>query len=198
MTDQQKKIAAGAGFAVLAGLILFYELHDSSGPAAPPPPAVTTTTSGGRGAVGAEAAAKHLGTTAAELDPALHFGGMPAAESLQYAGSGRNIFSAVSAAPVEIPKPVSSARVEVPPPVIPAGPVGPPPPPPIDLKFFGTATTTAKGRQAFLLKGDDVFLASAGDIVQRRYKVGSIASSSCVVEDLADNHRQTLPLLVSF
>ncbi len=78
-----------------------------------------------------------------------------------------------------------------------SGPVGPPPPPPIDLKFFGTATTAAGNRQAFLLRGEDVFLASPGDVIQRRYKVVSIAANSMVVEDLANSNRQTLPLLVN-
>ena len=50
-------------------------------------------------------------------------------------------------------------------------------------------------RQAFLLHGDDVFLASDGDIVQRRYKVISFSANSIVVEDMANNNRQTLPLL---
>ena len=56
----------------------------------------------------------------------------------------------------------------------PPPPPGPPPPPPIDLKFFGTATAADGRRRAFLLHGEDVFLASDGDIVQRRYKVISI------------------------
>jgi hypothetical protein len=40
-----------------------------------------------------------------------------------------------------------------------------------------------------------VFLASDGDIVQRRYKVVSILANSIVVEDMTNNNRQTLPLL---
>jgi hypothetical protein len=62
------------------------------------------------------------------------------------------------------------------------------------LKFFGTATGANGTRRAFLLHGDDVFLASDGDIVQRRYKVVTVSVNSIVVEDLANNNRQTLPL----
>ncbi len=72
--------------------------------------------------------------------------------------------------------------------------LGPPPLPPIDLKFFGVATAANGTRRAFLLHGEDVFLASAGDVVQRRYKVGAIAANSIEVEDLTDNNRQTLVL----
>lgn len=195
MTDQQKKIAAGAGFAAAAVLILFYELHDSSAPAtSPPPPAVASAGVATR-SDGGGTAARRVGTTAADLDPALHFGSMRETESLAYAGTGRNIFSASAPIPVTVPRPVAPARTPAIAPVA-VGPVGPPAPPPIDLKFFGTATT-GKGRQVFLLRGDDVFLASAGDVVQRRYKVVSIAANSVLVEDLADNHQQTLPLLTN-
>jgi len=110
-----------------------------------------------------------------------------------YSGSGRNIFSTASA-PIEIPKPIASAR---PKPVVPVytPPPGPPPPPPIDLKFFGTATSANGKRQAFLLHGQDVFLASEGDIVQRRYRVVGVMASSILVEDMPNNNRQTLPLI---
>jgi hypothetical protein len=114
-------------------------------------------------------------------------------EKLVYTGSGRNIFSTASA-PVEIPKPVASAR---PKPVVPVytPPPGPPPPPPIDLKFFGTASSANGRRQAFLLHGQDVFLAADGEIVQRRYRVITVSANSILVEDMTNNNRQTLPLI---
>jgi hypothetical protein len=115
-------------------------------------------------------------------------------EALAYSGSGRNIFSANSV-PVDIPKPIAPVRPKPGPPPPPPPPPGPPPPPPIDLKFFGTATGADGKREAFLLHGDDVFLASDGDIVQRKYKVISISANSILVEDMANNNRQTLPLL---
>ena len=49
--------------------------------------------------------------------------------------------------------------------------------------------------QAFLLKGEDVFLASDGDIVQRRYKIVTVSANAVLVEDLANNNRQSLPLI---
>ena len=197
--DQQKKGAAMAAFVLVAASVLYYELRDDSpAPVAPPviatTPVKTTTaaTSGAGLAVPAGnvagAAAKKLGTTSAQLDPTLRMEPMLITESLVYSGSGRNIFSA-SSAPIDIPKPIASVRpVKAPPP-------GPPPPPPIDLKFFGTATTGDGTRRAFLLHGDDVFLASDGEIVQRRYKILKISANSIEVEDMSYNNRQTLPLL---
>ena len=202
--DQQKKGGAIAAFVLVAAGVLYYELRDDS-PAPVAPPVVVTAPTRSAPAAGAVvaipsgniagAAAKKLGTTSAQLDPTLRMDAMLVTESLVYSGSGRNIFSANSA-PIEIPKQIASVRaVKAPPPGPPPPPPGPPPPPPIDLKFFGTATAANGTRRAFLLHGEDVFLASDGDIVQRRYKVVTISANSVVVEDMPNNNKQTLPLL---
>jgi hypothetical protein len=70
----------------------------------------------------------------------------------------------------------------------------PPPPPPIDLKFFGYSATPGGVRQAFLLHGEDIFLAHEGDVVDRRYRVGRIAPSGIEVTDIPYSSTQTLPL----
>jgi hypothetical protein len=140
-------------------------------------------------------AAKKMATSSASLDPTLDQSAMLRTEHLVYAGSGRNIFSAIYTPPVAIPTPVAPARKNAPPPTpVFHGPVGPPPPPPINLKFFGTATRANGVRQAFLLQGEDVFLASQGDIVARKYRIVSISANSVQVEDMANNNTQTLPL----
>jgi hypothetical protein len=203
--DQQKKGAAIGAFVLVAAGVLYYELRDDSPPPPQPPPTVVTAPvkagpvaktaviSVPPGNVAGEAA-KKLGTTSAQLDPTLRMEAMLVTESLVYSGSGRNIFSA-SSAPIDIPKPIAPVRTKALPPPPPPPPPGPPPPPPIDLKFFGTATGADGKRQAFLLHGEDVFLASDGEIVQRKYKVISISANSILVEDMANNNRQTLPLL---
>ncbi len=198
MTDQQKKVALGGGFAVVAAAVLWYQLSDSFGTPAPPPaPVITTVGTPSAGASRTNSpTVRHAGTTAADLDPTLRMGPMLVTESLVYSGTGRSIFSGASA-PVALPKPIAPPRPKVVAQTPVYVPQGPPPPPPIDLKFFGTATTAKGGRQAFLLRGEDVFMASAGDIVQRRYKVISIAANSITVEDLVNSNRQTLPLLVN-
>jgi hypothetical protein len=192
--DLQKKSIAVGAFVLVAAGVLYYELRDDSPPIAP---AVVTTAPATAAPVAKSSgggAAKEVGTTSAQLDPTLKMGPMLVTESLVYSGSGRNIFSTASA-PIDIPKPIASVRPKEP--VVPVDmpPPGPPPPPPIDLKFFGTATSANGHRQAFLLKGEDVFLASDGDIVQRRYKIVTISANSVLVEDLANNNRQTLPLI---
>jgi hypothetical protein len=147
-------------------------------------------------ALGGERAAGRVGVTAAKYDPTLHMEAMLVTEALVYTGSGRNIFSPNSApAAIAIPKAIAPARPKGPEVPIVTGPPPPPPPPPIDLKFFGTATRANGSRRAFLLHGEDVFLASTGDVVQRRYKIGTISATSVEVEDLTDSNRQTLPLI---
>lgn len=193
--DDRKKALAVGGFVLLAAGILYYQLRDDSPAPRPVPSAPAAQTSAPAATRPATAGvAKNVGTTSAQLDPTLRMESMLAAERVVYNGSGRNIFSANSA-PVEIPKPIASARPKGPVAPVYTPPPGPPPPPPIDLKFFGTATTAAGKRQAFLLHGQDVFLASDGDIVQRRYHVINVLANSVVVEDMTNSNRQTLPLV---
>jgi hypothetical protein len=141
-------------------------------------------------------AAKMMASTSASLDPTLDESAMLRTESLVYSGTGRNIFSAISAPPpMVIPKNVPSARPGATGPVALPVPTGPPPPPPINLKYFGTAVRLNGRRQAFLLQGEDVYLASEGDIVARKYRIVNIGTTNIRVEDLVNNDTQLLPLI---
>jgi hypothetical protein len=137
--------------------------------------------------------ATKMASTSSSLDPTLDESAMLRTENLVYSGSGRNIFSA-SYTPVAMPTNVPKARPGPVQPVAPPPPVGPPPPPPINLKFFGTAVRANGLKQAFLLNGEDVYLAGVGDIVARKYKILSIDANSIRVEDLQNSNMQMLPL----
>jgi hypothetical protein len=195
-TEDKKKLGVLGVVGALGIGAAVWIYSQLSTPDAPPTAAPVVVTGpkapAAKKAVGS--AAKNVGTTSAQLDPTLRMRPMLVTEALVYSGSGRNIFSMTSA-PIDIPKPIAAVRPKGP--VVPVytPPPGPPPPPPIDLKFFGTATSADGTRRAFLLKGDDVFLASDGDIVQRRYKILTISANSVLVEDMANNNRQTLPLI---
>jgi len=218
-SEDRKKFYAVCGFVAVAAAVLYFELGGPSTPAAPPPVVVTAPASapgappGGKSAAGNMegvsngSTAKVVGTTSAALDPTLHMDAMLVTESVEYGGTGRNIFSAVSAPPpMAIPKATASARpqpqtslpafTKVQPPV---PQTCPPQCPPIDMKFCGYFVSPASGdKQAVLLHGEDVFLASTGDIVMRRYRVISISANSIQVEDMPNNNnRQTLPLLAN-
>lgn len=127
------------------------------------------------------------------LDPRLRLDLLKSSEEVAYAGTGRNIFLSYEAAP--IPTPVADARTDKanlaaqnqPPP-------GPPPPPPITLKFFGFASKPGQPKRVFLAKGQDVFIAGEGDIVDRRYKVLRIGTTSIELQDVLNNNRQSIPI----
>jgi hypothetical protein len=200
-TEDKKKVylATGLGLVMLILLVRFLWQTFGPSPAAPvaPPPVVTVarpaSTSGETPQENTTApayvhqAAKVGGLAA--LDPTLHPEIMHQAESLEYTGHGRNIFSQFSAPPA-IPKPIAPIRQAH----VDTGPPPPPPPPPINLGFYGYAAERTGQKQVFLLQGDDIFIASEGDVVDRRYRVVKIGAVSVQVEDIPYHNTQTLPL----
>ncbi len=119
--------------------------------------------------------------------------------------SQRNIFTFG-----DVPKPVDKTplppvkKINVdkngkPIPILPPGPVTPPPPPgppPITLKYYGFTSPKTSGRKrAFFLDGEDIIVASEGDMVKRRYKLVKIGVNSVTLEDTQfNNNQQTVPL----
>ena len=201
-TEERNKRVAIAVFAVVMLGVGWYEwdqfFPSTPAPAAAPVAVVSTVVKPAT-APGNTAgpAARTVGSTSAALDPTLHMQAMLVTESVTYTGTGRNIFAGPGEARevIAIPKPVTGVRTNMPPPPRPVyTPPAPMGPPAIDLKFFGMVTSADGHRQAFLLHGDDVFLASKGDIVQRKYRVIDIGPNSIQVEDMSNNNRQTLPL----
>jgi hypothetical protein len=68
-------------------------------------------------------------------------------------------------------------------------------PPPIPLKFFGFANQPGEPKKVFLSKGEDVFIAGEGEIVDRRYKVVRISPTSVEIQDVVGSGPpQSLPL----
>ena len=122
------------------------------------------------------------------LDPTLRYDWLNASEETKYEGKGRNIFRAE----IDIPKVSAPVVTDAHP--TPQQPVGPPPPPPINLKFFGYSNRSGEARKVFLEKGDDIFVAREGDIIDRRYRILRITPNAVEVEDVLNNNRQSIPL----
>ena len=138
-----------------------------------PPPARKVPA---RGRARGEAAAQ-------SLDPTLRLDVLASVEGVQYKGSGRNIFRGQAEAP--IPAPIKNVLKNQ---------QGPPQPPPIDLKFYGFASQPGESKKIFLSQGDNIFIASEGDIVNRRYHILHIGVNTVEVEDVLDKRRQVIPL----
>jgi hypothetical protein len=191
--DNKRNVAILAVLLVitLGCVVYFVKAVFVGGSPAPQPtaaaPAPTPTVRNGTRVGGEREAPKAVKLE--NLDPTLHPELMAGAESLVYSGSGRNIFSMMSAPP-KIEKVAGPVR---PGPVVAAAPTGPPPPPAIDLKFFGYEAEGG-AKKAFILHGDDVFIASEGDVVDHHYRILKINPLSIQVTDLLYNNTQTLPL----
>ena len=178
-TENKKTTVVALVLLVVAAGVMFYQFGGNSGN--------TTSgqnTAGSTAGAAAKGAHKRL-AIAHSLDPTLRFDLLKSSEDVTYKGNGRNIFSS-QAPPPEIPKPVEQALQQGPPP--------PPPPPPIDLKFYGYEGPKNGSKRVFLLKGEDIFLAKEGDIVDRRYKIMHVGPNSVEVQDVLTNHTQTIPL----
>jgi hypothetical protein len=187
-TENRSKTIVAITLMVLALVFAVMRFFPSSPASAKSPAPVAAPQAGAhRTVAGRSGAGKKvsLSTEPRSLDPTLRYDWLRASEDTKYQGAGRNIFRAE----VEIPKPLVPVQKQLPP-----VPQGPPPPPPINLKFFGFANKPGEPRKVFLSKGEDVFIAGEGDIVDRRYKILRITPVSVEVEDVLNNNRQSIPL----
>jgi hypothetical protein len=189
--ENKTKTATAAGLLIVAAFLLYNWIKGSGDDSAATPPATSATAaSSATSVVAKKAGARKSGPVllAQSLDPTLRFDLLKSSEDVSYKGSGRDIFQS-QPEPAVIPKVIK--------PVIPTGPPPPPPPPPIPLKFYGYSGNKTGPKQVFLSKGDDIFIAKEGQIIDRRYKILKIGPNSIEVEDVLTNNRQTLPLMAS-
>lgn len=94
-------------------------------------------------------------------------------------------FAATSFAPPP-PAPPPPAPVVAPPP--------PPPPkaPPLPFTFVGLLEQGVAKPQAFLARGDALFIVAAGDVVEDKYRIESLSPASVVLTYLPLAERQVL------
>jgi hypothetical protein len=136
-----------------------------------------------------------------KVDPTLHLELLARLQGTAPDESGRNLFQ-FSAAPPP-PEVKTAAKLNMPEPVVmpqpkpaePAAPAAPPPPPPIPLKYYGMSKARANGkRAAFFLDGENILIATEGEVLQKRYRVVRISDTSVVLEDTQVKREQSLPL----
>jgi ribosome-associated protein YbcJ (S4-like RNA binding protein) len=197
--NQKKAIAAGALF--LVAIVMFIRMiagntSGSASAASTTPAPLPANTAQPRGTHRtarkvANTKGEKAGPLTPSLDPRLHLELLAESEDMEYKGNGRNLFDLGAPDPVPVAEaPATKQQVAV---VRPEPPPPPPPPPPINLKFYGF-TSSGGVKKVFLSQGDDVFVASEGDIVQRRYKIMKINNNNVEVLDVLSNNRQAIPL----
>jgi len=189
-TENRPKVILAAVLGVVALLLLIRFMTSDSEPVAGSVSQAPVVQTSSRPPIRRTAGGKAPRTAAApSLDPTLRLDLLKDSEETKYSGSGRNIFTA-AAEPIPRPKgngtTDKTAVVHTPPP--------PPPPPPITLKFFGFATKPGEPKRIFLSQDGDVFIASEGDIINRRYRVLRITGTAVEIEDVLNNNRQSIPL----
>jgi hypothetical protein len=181
-TENKKKTIIAGGLLLLAVFLMvraFSGGGENNG-ANTPAPTSTSTAAKNKNHKPARTLLAH------SLDPTLRFDVLKSSEDVTYKGNGRNIFSS-EAPPPEVPKVVQS-------PVVDNTPPPPPPPPPSGLKFYGYAGPKNGAKKIFLIKGEDIFLAKEGDIVDRRYRIVHVGTTSVQIEDVLTNHTENIPL----
>jgi hypothetical protein len=192
-SESRTKLYAAVGLMVLAlGLVANWIFSSGGGTpssAAAPPPRVTPQALA-RNTRAHVTPRDKKAAPPRSLDPTLREDWLAAGEGSHYEGTGRNIFQAQA----EIPQPHNNGTTDHVAAAVPTGPPPPPPPPPINLKFYGFASKPGESKKVFLSEGEDIFVASEGDIVDRRYKILHISPTSVEVEDVLNNNRQSIPL----
>ena len=192
-TESRNKTIAAATLGVLAVLAMVYlfSTTSSSSPASSSAAVAPVAAPANASRHGSTQSSRNKPARPDSLDPTLRLDLLASSEQIHYSGSGRNIF--LSQADPEIPKPKGTGATDQPAAVY--VPPMPPQPPPINLKFFGFANKAGEPKRVFLSQGEDVFIAGEGDIVNRRYKVVRISTSSVEIQDvLSSGPAQTIQL----
>ena len=138
------------------------------------------------------------------IDPTLHLELLAKLKAVGVDHEGRSLFE-LSATPPPDPTKIKEPDKIVPKMMVGPQPPSPPPPPPpepkappIPLKFYGFVNQNKAGdKRAFFLDGEDIVIATEGDMIKKRYKIIRIGVNSAVVEDTVfkgTNTEQTLPL----
>jgi hypothetical protein len=188
--ENKKKVAIAGGLVLALILLLVYQF--TSSPSTPSSATAAVNAPGVRPAARRPSRpGKKASALEARLDPTLDLTLLAATEQTKYAGNGRNIFVAGAEPQTPLSNGTTDHKKQQPPAWTPPTT---PPPPPITLKFFGFASKPGEPKKIFLSQGEDVFIASEGDIVNRRYKVLRISPNAVDIEDVLYNNRQSIPL----
>jgi hypothetical protein len=189
--EDKKKVIIMSVLLILAIFLFIYEFGSTRGNSSSPVVASSPATAGPT-ATPATPNNKKTGifkTRERTLNPTLQLDRLAASEKIEYSGATRNIFRMAEPLASRIPPVDAPVVIKSPGTIIP-----PPPPPEIPLKYYGFSNRPGEPKKAFLQDGDNIFVASEGDVVERRYKIVKITNNSVVVEDVLNNNQQSISL----
>jgi hypothetical protein len=136
-----------------------------------------------------------------DVDPTLRLDLLQRLQNVQPSASSRNLFdvgaatpqATEAAAPKIIPGPLPQTANSDPQTAAPATPTTEP----IPLKFYGFSSpvSVTGPRRGFFLDGDNILIASEGEMLKGRYRVVNLSARSADVEDVQTKNRQSLPLM---
>ena len=188
--ENRKQVIAMVVLLAIAIPLAIYEFPSIIGTSSAAPPATvsTPTTTPSRPSRKLQGPGQE-----ARIDPRFRKDIFEASQNIKYEGGSRNIFvmeapkiEAMSE-PVRKPGPTPSPT----PTPIPT----PTPYPPIQLTYYGFATSPpGEPKRVFIAQGDHVFVVKQGDFIARQYRVVQIAPTSVMIEDVLHNYRQSIPL----
>jgi hypothetical protein len=125
-------------------------------------------------------------------EPQLRLDLLAKIRKLEYAGTHRNIFSAVALPPAPTAAEIARERHNRP-----MGPQLPPPPPPVQVpgQFFGYASSKTGRSVAFFTSGDDVLVVAEGDTFLNNFRLVHIGFDSADVEEISSGRHAQVPMV---
>jgi hypothetical protein len=136
--------------------------------------------------------------TRGDIDPTLRLDLLTRLQSLDSTPGGRNLFE-VGPAPAQMAAnlpPMHGPKIVPTPPVVATPIPSGPPPLNIPLKFYGFVKPTDQRDtpRGFFMDGDDVLVATEGQLLRQKYLVVSLSATGARLEDVQLKQGQTLPV----
>lgn len=211
------------GLIVLAAILFWYNSRsDEGGTVSPsmrtpsagtvqtaPPPAATSSSRKSvarRGSISANDRSRlrlrtDIDATRGDIDPTLRLDLLSRLSTVKFEPARRSVFEIGAIAPPPAAaalaaiknRPIINPTPTTPPPITPPGP----PPVNIPLKYYGFMKPMELGQanRGLFLDGDNVLVASEGQVLKQRYLVVELGPNTAKMEDVQMKQGQTLPVV---
>lgn len=136
------------------------------------------------------------------IDPTLKLGLLDRVRSVKLIEGGRNLFESGPdlVAQAKLP-PLPKVAPMLPKPAVvgPMPPPGPPPPPQVNipLRYYGFVRPTLRGdgNRGYFMEGENILMATEGDVLESRFLVVALSPHTARVEDIQLKQGQDLQLI---